>query len=584
MKIAHIFNEVDTNKNKFYISGCFDIDYIDCVIDAFKSKKSECEVGCGDLDNEEYKKSLKPISESKIIDEYDNERVNRAVEGLGDEVLLLSGDFFGIQDFIFNGLETKKAAKIIRARSAMVQLITKAIANELKERLDAREVLFGAGKFLMVCDLAKKDEIKKIQEILNEYFFKNYFGLSGVVLSFEKAKKDDVIRIEENEEIKKVLSKLALNNEKAKLNKFDLTNRESFVIDIFENAKTEDEVCEYCKKRLKETQEACLICENEINLGTLLTKFNSVSIKLEDNKKDFEKDEVFILKINQKVYYAKFGDDEEFDISNDKMTKKPKWPLKAYVPTKDNKIKTFEEIEEGFSGLMMLKADIDRLGNTFKKFYYDSFKKFNRLSREINFFFANYVPYVIKQNYPNIYVVFAGGDDLFLIGPYLEVVDFAKDIRERFYNFTLQKATLSMGLVMFKHSTPVLYVNEEAEKAEKRAKSVKKDNKDRNGIDLFGIGMKFEEFKDIEEKWQKIYKKDEMPMSFLYRLIEIINMASEMDNNPKNAIWRSKLSYIVNRNFKKIEFLKELVDLIEEYREKVLPSIYLTIYKRRDDG
>jgi len=28
MKIAHIFNEVDTNKNKFYIEGCFDLDYI----------------------------------------------------------------------------------------------------------------------------------------------------------------------------------------------------------------------------------------------------------------------------------------------------------------------------------------------------------------------------------------------------------------------------------------------------------------------------------------------------------------------------------------------------------------------------
>jgi len=39
MKIAHIFNEVDTNDNKFYINGCFDIDYIDSVINTFKDKK-----------------------------------------------------------------------------------------------------------------------------------------------------------------------------------------------------------------------------------------------------------------------------------------------------------------------------------------------------------------------------------------------------------------------------------------------------------------------------------------------------------------------------------------------------------------
>lgn len=48
---------------------------------------------------------------------------------LNDEMYLIAGDFYGIQKFIFENINTKNAAKILRAKSAYVQLFTKAIAN-----------------------------------------------------------------------------------------------------------------------------------------------------------------------------------------------------------------------------------------------------------------------------------------------------------------------------------------------------------------------------------------------------------------------------------------------------------------------
>ena len=378
---------------------------------------------------------------------------------------------------------------------------------------------------------------------------------------------------EENNEIKKVLITLGEENEKAKYNKF----RDFFENNVIDLEKS-GEICEFCKKRFGENG-VCKVCENEIKLGRLLTKYDYLQIDIKnDNLKD---NEIEILKYKDNLYIARFlatENNAEYEISNDFMKNLPKWPLKAYVPEK-----TFEEIENN-TRLAVLKADVDKLGKTFREFYFNSFKKFNRLSRELNFFFANYVPYLIKTKYQDgIYVVFAGGDDLFLVGRYDVIVDFAKELREKFYYFSLKKVTLSMGIVFFKHSTPISYVSEWADNAEKRAKD--RDNGKRNGIDIFDITLEFDEFLKIDKKLNEIYEKykDKFNTTTLYKLINIIQMADNL-NDVKNALWISKLYYLINRNIKDEKLLKDLRDLIEKYKGKLLPSIYILIYKRRDYG
>ena len=590
MRIAHIFNAVDTNSNKLYLNnGCFDIDYIDSIIECFNNKKEICELNnnCNNL-NSEAQKSLFPIKDKDIIDQYDDEKIKNILESFNSDIIyLINGDFFGIQNFIFSNLSTKRAAKILRARSAMVQLITKAISDILEKELNAKLVLFGAGKFLMISE--KINNLIEIEQELNNKFYKKYFGESGIILNSIPTTKND-IENQNSKTMKNTLINLGRENEKSKYKKFK-NNLKNPIIKIFENARSEDEICDFCKKRIK-IQEACEVCENEIKLGTLLTKKDFLSIKIEKENYILKNNEVLILNYKNNKYIAQFDNTGEYDISNEKMKNIPKWPLKAYVPMSNGKIKTFEEIEDNKSGLMVLKADVDRLGKTFREFYFNSFKKFNRLSRELNFFFANYIPYIISQNNiyrENIYIVFTGGDDLFLIGRYDVIVNFAKELREKFYKFSLQKATLSIGLIMFKSSTPISYVSEWADKAEKEAKKVidKKGN-DRNGISIFDKTMKFDEFIEIEEKIEKILEMVNINTNVLYKLVEIIKMADRLYNskmkNIKDSLWISKLFYLAkNRNYK-VEFTKELKDLIEKYQGKILPSLYLQIYKRRDYG
>ena len=327
--------------------------------------------------------------------------------------------------------------------------------------------------------------------------------------------------------------------------------------------------------------------------------------------KKIDKNMIEIIRLGNKSYYARFSKSSKhfswgktFDISTDRAYDKEtdKWSLNSYVPKENKKIKDFSSLAKGSSGLMALKADIDKLGDTFRDLYKEDFRKFNRLSREVEFFFSDYITSLVADK-DNVYTVFAGGDDLFLIGEYREIVALAKEIRDEFYKFSLEKTTISMGLVMFKPSTPITFVSKMADEAEKRAKNVLKDEDrdkpskeisenslDRDGIDIFGVSMKYDEFIAIEKDFDEVatYLKENgvETTTFYYRLIELCDMRINIGSDIRNAMWKSKLNYMIRRNIKRInndsEIFTKISNLIEK-GEKFKPSIFLKIYNNRDE-
>jgi len=480
---------------------------------------------------------------------------------LGNDLLLISGDFWGIQKFITEDLTTEKASKILRSRSAMVLLITYAISKEIQNIFEGSEtLLFGAGKFTI---LAKREDgyqkkLDSLQKGLDNYFLKNFFGQNGFILSVSK----DVD-----------IDKLGRDNELKKLKKFDLLNcsNNDILIDPFKEAVKDSKICEFCTKRIASVRVddstlSCSVCANQIRLGKLLTKNDYISIF--DSEKKRPKEYIELIRLNNKIYYASFSNNHEnlegeiFDITHKPFHDYSKWALNSYVQIDElGNIKSFSEyIEESgktiSSGLMALKADIDKLGDTFRKLYRDDFRKFNRLSREVEYFFSEYITSLLENK--KVYTVFAGGDDLFLIGEYREIVELAKEIRKEFLEFSLDKTTISMGLVMFKPTTPINFVSKMADNAEKRAKI------ERDSIDIFGISMKFDEFIEIENEFKEVTEflenHSQDTSSIYYRLIELCEMKERLDRalsgeiqfNPQDALWKSKLNYIFRRNIKKM--------------------------------
>lgn len=602
MQIEHIFNAVEPRTTETIDSQELQIEY-------WKNSKENYDPP-KDMDllstdfSKMYYNALVSTDNDKLISKYDDEKLKSLTEKLGDNLLLISGDFWGIQKFIFDGITGSKASKILRSRSAMVQLITYAVVDRIKKEFKGSEaLLFGAGKFMILAKDENHKQIETIQKELDSYFLKNFFGQNGFILSSTRTRSDNLLN--QANKMKDDLDALGRDNDIKKLNKFDLLNVEDddILIDPFENATIHDNnSCKFCNKRIVDEElkeDSCDICFNQINLGKKLTTDNYLNIiqfgRLSREKK-IQKNMIEIIKLGNKSYYARFSNSpnyfswgKSFDISDNLYDEKiDKWSLNSYVPKGDyDSIKTFSEYIEKdgktvSSGLMALKADIDKLGDTFRDLYKEDFRKFNRLSREVEFFFSDYITSLVAKK-ENVYTVFAGGDDLFLIGEYKEIVALAKEIRDKFYEFSLNKTTISMGLVMFKPSTPINFVSKRADEAEKRAK------KERDSIDIFGVSMKFDEFLEIEDSFERVvkYLKDNgvETTTFYYRLIELCDMRENIKLDVRNAMWKSKLNYLFIRNIKKENNdvkIFNILNMLIEKGEKFKPSIFLKIYNNRD--
>lgn len=73
-----------------------------------------------------------------------------------------------------------------------------------------------------------------------------------------------------------------------------------------------------------------------------------------------------------------------------------------------------------------------------------------------------------------VHVVYSGGDDMFIVGAWDELIELAVDIRRAFTRFTNGKLSFSAGLAMFSHGYPISKMAEITGMLESAAKSSNK--------------------------------------------------------------------------------------------------------------
>ncbi|TCK06218.1 CRISPR-associated protein Csm1 [Phorcysia thermohydrogeniphila] len=259
------------------------------------------------------------------------------------------------------------------------------------------------------------------------------------------------------------------------------------------------------------------------------------------------------------------------------------------------------EAEKGPPYLGVLKADVDRLGFIFSKGFakvprdggddYSSLSvsRVVALSRMLDFFFNAVVKELVKKEVKDLYSVFAGGDDLFLIGPWDKVIEFETKLREAFEKFTCYNKhfTISVGIEIVKPTLPLTLIAELSERALGRAK------KKRNTTCIFGKRVFYGKgrvatLKELVDKADELEKllEDDKGSSFLYKLYYLSRLANgEFDDEGKECkedrakkislerfLWRPRLRYLVWRKFKeekRYEVLSTLEKMIRELAEDV---------------
>lgn len=593
--------------------------------------------------------------------------------------LIVSGDFYGIQNFIFTegGSTNKAVAKLLRGRSFVVSLISELAADMICREMGltmASIVLNAAGKFTIIAPNTKeaRDKIKVVEEKINDWLVRLFYGEASIGISYIEASGEDFI----TKIFEFLWDRLAKASEKRKYQKINLEKYGGVISDYLDqfNNDLNKKLCPFCGKRPSnrevennpllgdEKSSSCKICRDHIYIGTTLVKAKRIAITTTDADIHGDKllEPIFgiyqisldvdgkLAQLADKGTLLKYWDisiSKEGEIAKDITAKF----INGYVPkysqddeTKENldrllygektekkKEELFDMIKNGlpksfhhivksalnptdppgkFTGveaLGVLKADVDNLGLIFScglRRY--SISRLATLSRQMNYYFSVYLPFVLstREEFKDIYTVFAGGDDLFLIGPWNRVIDFAFFLNNSFKDYVCHnnQITISAGISVNKPGEPIPSISERAEEALSKSKGNKK-----NSVTIFNETIKwqaFEKLKDIKTTIESWLYKSFINNAMLFRLNTFSNMAKyaaelleagegiEADDW-EYLKWRALFKYTLVRNVGKhlkgaekdaaIQEVGTAVDWFEQYASAVKIPIWQIIYNQR---
>ncbi len=495
-----------------------------------------------------------------------------------DKFLLVIGDFFGIQSFIFaSGGETQKnAAKLLRGRSAYISLLTECAALKILDELGlppTSQVINAAGKFLIVAPNRPevREKLSEIQSEFNHWFLKHTWGESGIGIAWEPAACHDFLDHNSDDgepPFKRLIDRLFQRLEDIKARRLALCadNAPASVfegfLDSFDNDKG---VCAIdgrspATEQLPKGEDGKYISPlalDQINTGKWLAhnnrllvtrsnidhhtltlslfgyhigftgsetasgKFGELAVKGDlrrawDYSLPAAEDAALFngyARRNINAYVPQMGDANAWEADRYKgIEEDADWD--ALAP------KSFEHIArddlwldasdrwKGTEALITLKGDVDNLGRIFEVgLEKPSFAKWASLSRQMNAFFAVFLPWYCQTEYPSTYTVFAGGDDFFLIGPWRSTIRLARGMREQFRRYVAENKGIhfSTGLLMTKPGLPVAQMGEMAEQALEHAKS----HDGKNAVTLFGQTVSWDDFDELWKTLEAIKEKDD---------------------------------------------------------------------------
>lgn len=530
------------------------------------------------------------------------------------KLLLIQGDFSGIQAFIFGGsADTQKsAARLLRGRSALVALLSDLAALRVLEDLGlppTSQVINAAGKFLIVAPntAGVRKALAATRAALDDWFIKQSFGLASVVIAEVEASCNDFV----GGRFGALRGRLASTLEAAKRQRFAFGS--AGAPDPLIATDYSSGVCRFDGRLPANTtygDEPCsTLSRDQIELGRWLAQSAGGRKLLAIDRVDAaRRSDVTVLRTNFFGYAVSLckadagvaeSTSRVFDLSL--APADPSRPLfsgharreiNAYVPvigsthTADPRfdgmrdlgeagdLMTFEHIARdalsvsvsgeivGVAALGVLKGDVDDMGRIFSSALGDrpTFAAWAALSRRVSSFFSVVVPHLCnrKPEYRSVYTVFAGGDDFFFLGPWLAIKRFAAELRSEFRRYCAESDALhfSAAYLMTKPGYPLRLMIDRIESGLDAAKSV--DGKD--AIHLAdrstALPMKWREFSELRARSDELgtlVEDARLSTGFLYDVLDLSEMAERSRRTVSDARWRALLAYRARRHVQELE-------------------------------
>ena len=558
--------------------------------------------------------------------------------------LLIGGDVSGIQKFIYH-ISSKGALKLLRGRSFYLEILCENVVYKIIKELDlpkASVLYSGGGHFFILAPNTHEvnEKLQKIQEKLNNWMINTglssalYLAMSWIPFAGKE--------FENFGDMWHKISK-KLSSEKSRKYGAVLETSPERLLMLGGNGT----YCDACRRavpadELKPIDEDsdvkfCRLCHQQYNLGKNLAKFGKsfyivqmgsdtdldISLPFGDLKL-IENDKLHEVSGATMIYLVNSWDTSQIRdlIENgnlDADVEVVALPVAVYCANKGDELLDLDQLADSASGskkIGALRMDVDNLGKIFARGLPEarrSISRISNLSRFTNYFFKVYLNMfgefkennilgICNNHHPknlrlgrrrnhnrNFNIIYAGGDDLFIIGSWDDVLELAFDIEAVFRKYVGGNGniTISAGYSIFDSKHPLYQIANICGKKEKCAK-----DEGKNRIYLLDRGMKKDKlagatgsiewdkemaiassskncagatesiewdkarelFHDFKPLFSGIYEEEGEASRGMIRTL--LSARAEYCDNPIKTSWLIGLHYYISRNKK----LREIVE------------------------
>lgn len=580
-------------------------------------------------------------------------------------MLLFSMDISGIQNFIYD-IQSENALKNLRSRSFYLDILLEDIADDLLEELELSRanLLYSGGghAYILIQNTEEaRDIIEKFEKKTNEWFLRNFKNALYIAMAYtpcccrDLSYKNYILDDKEESDYYGCGKLYRAVNEKLSQKKINRYSAEDIRI-LNSNTGDFERECAICRRSDKLIQDdkgrnICSICHSMITISRDIIKNEKKLLRVMSKNidKDVNCDNLKKIKYesHMPLPHDKYLiiDDILEDGEQENIMAQDRGYIRSYIKndfftehlvcsklwigdyTKYNTLEELAAAGKGIKRLAVLRADVDSLGSAISSGFeekYNSLSRSTALSRNLSIFFKFYINHILEKPefslegneavpQRNASVIYSGGDDLFIVGAWKDILEFSIDLYNTFKKFTLGALTFSAGYGIYDVKYPVSYMAYETGKLEEQSK----ENEGKNSITLFktsntaktqnnGCG-EFEE--NHTYKWDELISEvlgekfktlvdffsgsEEKGASFLYRLLKLFREDKE------GRINIARLAYLLGRIESELDmnsdetsrqkygqFAEKIYKwrLDNKDRKQMITAVYIYAYLIRQNG
>ena len=536
--------------------------------------------------------------------------------------MIYSLDISGVQDFIYT-ITSKNALKSLRSRSFYLEIMLEHLVDEILDYVGLSRVNMiysGGGHAYLILPNTNRtiEKIEKVEEDINNWFLE-MFGISLFIAGGYCTSSANDLKNEPRGSYKAIFSEVSKSISNKKLRRYNATDIIKLNKDNIPDGERECSVCKRSDLLSEGSEKLCQVCESLIRFSASIIdegkdffsivkeRPNSNSLPLPNNK--------YLLAENKQELKKRMQNDPSYIRSYGKNNMYTGFHVttKLWVGdySKGNTFKDLAKASTGIERLGVLRADVDNLGQAFVSGFeseesgdkYVTLSRTATFSRKLSMFFKLHINEIlengqyylsedIKKGKRNATIVYSGGDDIFIIGSWDDIVGFAIDLYKSLKKYSQDTLTISAGIGLYHSNFPISVMAQQVAQLEECSKEMP----NKNAITLFSedncytwdvlinkvLGEKFKLVKDFFD-----YTEDR-GKNLLYNILDLLRNKGKKINLARYAYLLARLEPDQKAEEEQKEvykrFRKSMYEWMQDNEDcrELITAIYIYVYLERD--